>query len=84
MDIYTFLVIELFGSFWMAMFASMGMMYLIFIAGKVSQYTSLSFLTIFFMSMCLGYSSFYAILSVVLIMVTHIYAIPKLLNQAST
>ena len=81
-DLWTLLVVNLFGSFWLAVLGIAFMMWIIFVIGKVSQVTSLNFLSIFVLAMCIGYGfSFISILLTLLILVTHLFAIPRLINS---
>ncbi len=81
-DLWTLLVVNLFGSFWLAVLGITFVMWIIFVIGKVSQVTSFNFLSIFILSMAIGYSyAFIAIIITVLILVVHLFAIPRMINS---
>ena len=81
-DLWTLLVVNLFGSFWLAVLGIAFVMWIIFVIGKVSQVTSFNFLSIFILSMAIGYAyAFIAIILTVLILVVHLFAIPRLINS---
>lgn len=72
----------MFGSFWLAVLGIAFVMWIIFVIGKVSQVTSFNFLSIFILSMAIGYAyAFIAIIITVLILVVHLFAIPRLINS---
>jgi len=80
-DLWELLVVNMFNSFWLAVFGIVFIMWIIFIIGKVSQVTSLNFLSIFILAMAIGYSNaFIAILTTILILISQLFIIPKLLN----
>ncbi len=81
-DLWTLLVVNLFGSFWLAVIGITFVMYIIMVIGKVSQVTTLNFLSIFILSMAIGYAyAFIAILITILILIVHLFAIPRLINS---
>lgn len=81
-DLWTLLVVNLFGSFWMAVIGIAFVMYLIMVICKVSQVTTLNFLSIFTLSMAIGYAyAFIAILITMLLLVVHLFAIPRLISS---
>jgi len=80
-DLWQLLVVTVFGSFWLAVFGICFVMYLIMVICKVSQVTTLNFLSIFILSMAIGYSyAFIAIIITMLLLVVHLFAIPRLIN----
>lgn len=85
MDLWTLLVINLFGGFWSAVIVMMLLMYLVFIMGNVSQFTSLSYLILFFMAMVIGYGFIlFSIVTVVGVIYLNGVSIPRMINSAST
>ena len=81
-SLWELLVVDVFGSFWMAVFGLAFGMWIIFVVGKVSQVTSLNFLSIFILAMCLGYGyPFITILIAILILIVHLFAIPRIINS---
>jgi len=81
-SLWELLVVDMFGNFWMAVIAIVFVMWLIFAIGRVSQVTSLNFLSIFVLAMAIGYSNaFIAILTTMLVLTIHLLVIPKLLNS---
>ncbi len=81
-DLWTLLVVNLFGSFWMAVIGISVMMYIIMVIGKVSQVTTINFLSIFILSMAIGYAyAPIAIIITMLLLVVHLFAIPRLINS---
>jgi len=81
-DLWTLLVVNLFGSFWMAVIGIAFVMYIIMVICKVSQVTTLNFLSIFILSMAIGYAyAFIAILITMLLLIVHLFAIPRLINS---
>ncbi len=80
-DLWTLLVVDMFNSFWLAVFALVFVMWIIFIIGRVSQVTQLNFLSLFILTMAIGYSNgFFAVLITMLILINHLFILPKLLN----
>jgi len=56
--------------------------YLIMVIGKVSQVTTLNFISIFVLSMALGYGfSLISILLTIIILTIHLYAIPRFVDS---
>lgn len=81
-DLWTLLVINLFQGFWSAVIGIVLLFYIILVMGKVSQVTTLNFISIFVLSMALGYGySFISILLTIMILTLHIYAIPRLVDS---
>jgi len=81
-SLWELLVVDLFQGFWAAVLALCLIMWIIFVIGKVSQVTSLNFLSIFVLSMAIGYGySLYSILITIIILVLHLFAIPRLVNS---
>ena len=81
-DLWTLIVVDMFGSFWLAVFGMVFAMWIIFIIGKVSQVTSMNFLSIFILSLCIGYGySLISIVLTILIILIHLLAIPRLINS---
>ena len=81
-DLWTLIVVDMFGSFWLAVFGMCFMMWIIFVIGKVSQVTSLNFLSIFILSLTIGYG--YLLISIsmtIIIIFIHILAVPRLINS---
>jgi len=82
MDLWTLLVVNLFQSFWLAVLGLIALFYIILVIGKVSQVTTLNFLSIFLLAMAIGYGfSLMSILATILILVVHLLSIPRLLNS---
>ena len=82
MDLWTLLVVNLFQSFWLAVIGLIALFYIILVIGKVSQVTTLNFLSIFLLAMAMGYGfSLMSILATILILVVHLLSIPRLLNS---
>ena len=80
-DLWTLIVTDIFGSFWLAVMGMALTMWVIFVMGKVSQVTSLNFLSIFILALCIGYG--YLLVSIgltILIIFIHILAVPRLIN----
>ena len=80
-DLWTLLVVDLFQGFWPAIIGLCGMMWVIFVIGRVSQVTTLNFLSIFILAMSIGYG--YSMISIgitILILVVHLLAIPRMIN----
>ena len=81
-DLWELLVVDMFGSFWLAVIGICFAMYIIMVVGRVSQVTILNFLSIFVLSMAIGYAyAFIAIIITMLILVVHIFAIPRIINS---
>ena len=81
-DLWTLLVINMFGSFWLAVLGIAFVMYIIMVIGKVSQVTSLNFLSIFILSMAIGYAyAFIAIIITMLLFIVHLFAIPRMISS---
>jgi len=81
-DLWTLIVVDLFQSFWMAVFAIAGLFWIIFVIGRVSQVTSLNFLTIFILAMALGYGfSLISIGITIIILFIHLMALPRMINS---
>jgi len=81
-SLWELLVVDMFGSFWLAVFGLTFLMWIIFVIGKVSQVTSLNFLSIFILSMSIGYGYplIFIFLTILLILI-HLLAVPKLINS---
>ena len=71
-DLWTLIVVDMFQSFWMAVLAIAGLMWIIFVIGKVSQVTSLNFLLIFILAMGIGYGY---LISVILLTILYLIII---------
>ena len=81
-DLWTLLVVDIFGSFWLAVLGLCALMWIIFVMGKVSTLTTFNFLSIFVLSMALGYGyMLYGMLLYMLIIAMHILVIPRTLNS---
>lgn len=81
-DLWQLLVVDLFQGFWAAVIGLTLLFYIIMVIGKVSQVTTLNFLSIFLLSMALGYGySLISILLTIIILTLHLYAIPKLTDS---
>jgi uncharacterized membrane protein len=81
-DLWTLLIVDLFQSFWMAVIALAFLIYIIFMIGRVSQYTSLTYISIFILAMALGYGySLISILVTIVVLVLHLFALPRLINS---
>lgn len=81
-DLWTLLVVDMFGSFWLAVLGIAFIMWIIFVIGKVSQVTILNFLSIFILAMCVGYGYVYiSIILTILLLGVHLFAIPRMINS---
>jgi hypothetical protein len=81
-DLWELLVVDMFGSFWMAVLAIALMIYVIFLIGKVSQVTSITYISIFLLAMSIGYGySLVSIMLTILILVVQLFAIPRMINS---
>ncbi len=81
-SLWELLVVNLFQGFWAAVIGLTLLFYLIMVIGKVSQVTTLNFLSIFILSMALGYGySLISILLTIIILTLHLYAIPRLVDS---
>lgn len=81
-DLWELLVINVFGSFWLAVMGITTVMWIIFTIGKVSQVTSMNFLLIFMLCMSIGYGyGFISIVITLLILMIHMFAVPRLINS---
>jgi len=81
-DLWTLLVVDVFGSFWMAVIGIAFLMYIIMVICKVSQVTTLNFLSIFILAMAIGYTYILIIILItILLLVVHLFAIPRFINQ---
>ncbi len=81
-DLWTLFVVDMFGSFWLAVLGIAFAMWIIFVVGKVSQVTSFNFLSIFILSMAIGYAyAFISIIITMLILIVHLFAIPRMINS---
>jgi len=81
-DLWTLLVVNLFQGFWMAVIGISLLFYIIMVIGKVSQVTTLNFISIFVLSMALGYGfSLISILLTIIILTMHLYAIPRFVDS---
>ncbi len=81
-DLWTLLVVDLFQGFWPAIIGISFVMWIIFVIGKVSQVTTLNFLSIFILAMCIGYGySLISILFTISILIIHLLAIPRMINS---
>lgn len=81
-DLWTLLVVDMFQNFWLAVLALGAIMYIVLMIGKVSQYTALTFLSIFVLAMALGYG--YSLISIFVtigVLFLHLFAIPRLINS---
>ena len=81
-DLWTLLVVDMFGGFWLAVLGIAFIMWIIFVIGRVSQLTSLNFISLFILSLCVGYG--YLLVSIgltILIIFMHILAVPRLINS---
>lgn len=81
-DLWTLLVENLFGSFWMAVIGIAVMIFVIFLIGKVSMVTTTNYIAIFLLAMSIGYGQdMIFILMFVLVLVVQIFAIPRMINS---
>ena len=81
-SLWELLVVDMFGSFWLAVFGLTFLMWIIFVIGKVSQVTSLNFLSIFILAITIGYGNLLiTIFLTILLVLTHLLAVPKLINS---
>ena len=80
-DLWELIVVDMFNAFWPAVLGLCGLMYFIFMMGKVSQITTLNFLAIFIIAMAIGYgSSLIAILTTIMLLLFQLLILPKMLN----
>lgn len=81
-DLWQLLVVNLFQSFWMAVIGISFIMWIIFMVGRVSQVTTMNFLSIFTLAMAIGYGySLVSILITIIILSLHLFALPRLINS---
>ena len=81
-DLWTLLVIDLFQSFWMAVIAVAALLWVIMAIGRVSQLTTLNFISIFLLTMAIGYGySLIGILIFIGYFVMHLLAVPRMINS---
>ena len=81
-DLWTLLVVDLFQGFWPAVLGIAFLIWIIFVVGKVSQLTSLNFISIFILAMAIGYGySLIAIFTTIMIFVMQLLIIPRLVNS---
>ena len=81
-SLWELLVVNMFGSFWLAVIGIAFVMYIMMVIGKISQVTSFNFLSLFILSMAIGYTYLIvAILITMLILVVHLFAIPRIINS---
>ena len=81
-DLWELIVVDMFGSFWLAVLGIVFAMWIIFVVGKVSQVTSLNFLSIFILSLTIGYG--YSLISIaftILLILVHLLAVPRMINS---
>ena len=81
-SLWELVVVDMFGSFWLAVVGMCFAMWIIMIMGRVSQLTSFNFLSIFVLALCIGYGySFISIILTLLILGVHLLAIPRIINN---
>lgn len=84
MSLWTLFVIEIFGSFWAAVFGLAIIMYIILVLGGTSQDTCLTYSFIFILFMCIGYGQI--LLSILMTIATvflNLLVLPRMINRAS-
>ena len=84
MSLWTFFVINVFGSFWGAVFGLALIFYLILIMGSVSQDTCLTYIYVFILIMTIGYG--YILFSIIMTILTvflNMLVLPRMINRAS-
>jgi hypothetical protein len=78
LDIWNLLVNNVFGGFWLATFGVMFMLFLIMaILGRMSIYTTMWFLIMFLLVMCLGYGLLTLTLAITVLCVVIVYLAVK-------
>lgn len=81
-DLWTLLVIDLFQSFWMAVIAVAALLWVIMAIGNVSRLTTGNFVSLFILTMALGYGfTTISILIFIGYLVLHLLAIPRVINS---
>lgn len=81
-DLWQLLVVDLFQGFWPAIIGISAIMWIILVMGKVSQVTTLNFLSIFVLAMSIGYGySMISIMLTIIILIIHLVAIPRMINS---
>jgi len=81
-SLWELLVVDMFGSFWLAVLGIAFVMWIIFVIGKVSQVTTLNFLSIFILAMTIGYGYLLVTIFLTALMIfIHLLAIPKMINS---
>jgi len=84
MSLWTFFVVNVFGSFWAAVIALMIIYYIILVMGAVSQDTCLTYCYIFLLFMVIGYGFIpFSILMTVLTLYLNLMVLPRMINRAS-
>lgn len=84
MSLWTLFVVEIFGSFWAAVFGLAIIMYIILVLGGTSQDTCLTYIYVFIQIMAIGYGYILiAILMTFLYGVLLATVIPRMINRGS-
>jgi len=63
LDMWSIFVIQVFGNFWLAVVGLAGLFFLILLLGRVSMYSVLAFMLVFFTCIVMGYG--YGLLTIV-------------------
>lgn len=84
LDLYTALVEYIFGSFWLAVFAVIGVMFVLMtVIGGLSAYTVIQYIVFFFFAISIGYARLFALAVFVITMFWFITQAVRTGNQAS-
>ncbi len=84
MSLWTLFVVEVFGSFWAAVFGLAIIMYIILVLGGTSQETCLTYNYIFILIMAIGYGQI--LISVLMTIATvfiNLLVLPRMINRGS-
>ncbi len=84
MSLWTLFVIEVFGSFWAAVFGLALIMYIILVLGGTSQDTCLTYCYIFIFIMAIAYGNlFLTIMMAIATLFLNILVLPRMINRGS-
>lgn len=84
MSLWTLFVVEVFGSFWAAVFGLALLMYIILVLGRTSQDTCLTYAFIFILIMAIGYGQILiSIMMTIAVVFLNLLVLPRMINRAS-
>lgn len=84
MSLWTLFVVEVFGSFWAAVFGLTIIMYIILVLGGTSQDTCLTYSFIFILIMAICYGQILiSVLMTIAIVFLNLLVLPRMINRAS-